>query len=67
MKTFDLIVSEEQLKLIADAVEAYIQKDIDEPGTIESFDAVDELAIMSASIKEILESGDTSVAHGMCY
>ena len=67
MKTFDLIVSEEQLKLIVDALEAYIQKDIDEPGTVESFDASDELAIMGASIKDILESGDTSVTHGLCY
>lgn len=67
MKVFQLAVSEEQLNLIKQALDVLIDKDIDEPGTISSFDDLDEVSLMYDSISDILEEGDTEVTHGLCY
>ena len=67
MKTFNIEVSEEQLVLIKQAIETLIEKDLEEPGTVKSFEAMDELADMSASIDDIFEEDDTSITYGLCY
>ena len=67
MKVFQLAVSEEQLNLIKHALDVLIDKDINEPGTISSFDDLDEVSLMYDSISDILEEGYTEVTHGLCY
>lgn len=67
MKVYNLAVSEEQLVLMKQALEALIDKDIDEPGTIASFDDLNEVSLMFGSIEDILKEGDTSFTHGLCY